>query len=237
MLKLLFFLLCGCCCATTPVKGQNRLVLLKSFDTLQASGRTMSEAQAAFHMIEQAPVCNDSRTEKANNCENRAELACHILEAAGFKPINFWIFKEGLVEAQFRTKEAVKRSNGLAFNTGIGKQPYVFWRFHTAAGVIMGRDTLIFDPWTQHKLVLLREWSTSFFIEKSGRTAYVLPVTGQYSYFGTTKTGQLSLDKNIWLRKLDKDFNQMYCGLCGFISNKACNKRRNKKRSQSKNRL
>jgi hypothetical protein len=227
MQKLLFLLLCSYCCALGSA-GQNRIVLLKSFDTLAVSGEPRADAAALFTLISQAPVGMSSKKEKANNCENRAELAYHILAAYGYKPVNFWLFKEGLVEPGYSNRDAVTRSKGLAFNTGIGKQPYVFWHFHVATGIVYHGDTLIFDPWTQGKLVSLRQWALSFYKEAQGRTAYLFPVRGQYSYFGSTAKGQMNPDKAAWLPNIDSNYNQMYCGLCGFRNNKECNKRKHK---------
>ncbi|WP_293304108.1 protein-glutamine glutaminase family protein [Pedobacter sp. UBA5917] len=210
--------------------AQNSMATLPTFDSLFISPKTVAEAGQAFDLIKNAPIFLSSKREKANNCENRAEFTYFVLEKMGFKPINFWIFKEGLVEPKYSTAREVRRSNGLAFNTSTSGRDMVFWGYHVAAGLIvqngMHPDTLVFDPWTQGKLTTLKQWSTSFFQEPAGRTVYIFPVTGQYRFYGTTTIGQVSNMKEDWIKNLDTDFNQMYCGLCGITPNEKCSKAR-----------
>lgn len=206
--------------------AQNTLKNIASFDSLYVSAKNMDEVKNAYGIIEKAPIYLTSRKEMANNCENRAEFTFYVLEKMGFKPINFWIFKEGLVDPKYNTSRLVRNSNGLAFNTHTSGRPMVYWGYHVAAGLILDnnghRDTIVFDPWTQGKITTLKSWSTSFFEEPKGRTVYVFPVTGQYRFYGTTDIGQVSNLKEDWAKNLDTDFNQMYCGLCGITPNEKC---------------
>jgi hypothetical protein len=210
--------------------GQNNYQLINSFDAVQVSEKTLEDVNAAYKIIENAPIYLRTKKEKANNCENRAEFNFYVLEKLGFKPINFWIFKEGLIEPKYNTAKLVTGSNGLAFNTKVGRKPMVYWGYHVATGVIIQNngknDTLIFDSWTQGKITNLKDWSLSFFQEPNGRIIYVLPVIGLYKFYGTTAIGQLSTQKSDWSKNIDNDFNQMYCGLCGITPNKKCNKNR-----------
>ncbi len=215
-------------CFPQSLCAQNRRQLLNSFDSLFVSDKTLAEADTVFQLIAKAPIATKTKKEKANNCENRAEFAFYVLEKQGFRPINFWIFKEGLVESKYNTSKLVSKSNGLVFNTKIGSKPLVYWGYHVATGIILEnnglRDTLVFDPWTQGKLVDLPTWSLSFFNQPGGRTIYIFPVTGLYKFYGTTSIGQLSTNKSNWEKNLDTDFLQMYCGLCGITPNSQCQK-------------
>ncbi len=217
----IFLLLIIC----TEISAQNKMQMIKGFDNIAVSQKSMSDANAAFQIIKGAPIHLTNKTEMANNCENRAEFAFSVLTKLGFKPVNFWIFKEGLVETTYTTAKAVKKSNGLAFNTHLGSKPYVFWGYHVASGIILDNngqnDTLIFDPWTQGGFVTLKQWALSFFQEPTGRTVYAFPVTGLYRFYGTTGIGQLSKEKADWTNT-DNDLNQMYCGLCGITPNAKC---------------
>ena len=215
---------------TFIANSQNKLQIMESFDSIEVSSKSYEEAKNALKIIKEAPIFLGNKREIANNCENRAQFAYSILEKLGFSPANYWLFKEGLVEERFATAKKVKRSTGLAYNTGIGRKPYVFWIYHVATGITIKRngkeEVLIYDPWTQNKLVTLKEWSLSFYREKSGRTAYVMSVRGLYNYFGTNSIGQVSIDQNDWNKKIGSPCNQMYCGLAGITPNKKCCKKR-----------
>lgn len=232
MRRLEFMLvLCFACCFA--VDAQNNLKTLDGFDSLNVSLKTMDDVKAAFDIIQKAPIYLLSKKEISNNCENRAEFAFYVLEKLGFHPINFWIFKEGLVEKEYNTPELVNNSKGLAFNTSLTGRSMVYWRYHVAAGAIIEnngkRDTIVMDPWTQGKITTLKDWALSFFVEPRGRTVYVFPVLGLYSFYGTTDIGQLSMVKVEWDKNLDADFNQMYCGLCGITPNGKCDRPRFRK--------
>jgi hypothetical protein len=206
--------------------SNNKLELLNGFDTFQTSDKTLDQANEAFEIISNAPIASTTCKEKANNCENKAAFSSYILNKLDFKPINFWIFKEGLIENR-------KDIGGLAYDTKTKKCKTLFWQYHVAAGIIINTDTLIFDPWTQGELVSLRKWALSFYEVNTGRTAFVLPVLGNYFYFPTTQEGKLITTKQQWQNNIDIDSNQMYCGLCGITPNKKCNKKKFKEKISS----
>lgn len=213
-----------------PVKGQNILKRLEPFDTVEVSNKTKKDIDSAFEIVKNAPIFFKNKKQIANNCENRSQFVYLVLEKLGFKPVNFWLFKEGLVENKYTTTSDVKKSIGLTYNTKIGRKPNVFWGYHVATGVIVNDDDkkkiYIFDPWTQDVLVSLKAWSLSFFGTQTNRTAYVLPVNGLYKYYGTKELGQVSLLKDKWQENLDESKNQMYCGLAGITPNHKCEKKR-----------
>ena len=203
--------------------AQNKLEILKGFDSLKVSQKTIQEANAAFKIIQNAPISLNTCKKKANNCENRAEFGYFVLNKLGFKPINFWIFKEGLIEGN-------KDIGGLEWDTKTTECKTLYWKYHVATGIIIstdkGLDTLIYDPWTQGKLTTLREWSLSFYKPNAIRTVFAFPVIDNYFYFPITRKGKLMTTRESWQINLDTDANQMYCGLCGITPNKKCEKNR-----------
>ncbi|RYG15160.1 MAG: hypothetical protein EOO07_16030 [Chitinophagaceae bacterium] len=148
----------------------------------------------------------------------------------GFKPVDFWLLKEGLVEPQYDTPRKVKNSDPLCYTPVSSTDVLGCWGYHVAAGVQIEVDgqaqIMIIDPWTQGKLTTLNEWALSFFAQKSGRTAYVFPVKDNYKFYGSNGTGQISYSKKDWEENLDDDNNQLYCGLCGITPNEKCEKKK-----------
>lgn len=208
------------------VKGllaQSKLEIIKGFDSLMISEKTIQEANKAFEIIRNAPITLSTCKQKANNCENRAEFGNFVLNKLGFKPINFWIFKEGLIDGYTDI-------GGLEWDTGTKECKTLYWKYHVAAGIIIttdkGSDTLVYDPWTQGKLTTLRDWSLSFYKPNSARIVFAFPVIDNYFYFPTTPEGKLIITKEAWQINLDIDANQMYCGLCGITPNRKCKKNR-----------
>lgn len=209
----------------SEMNAQNHLKLIQSFDSISLSEKTLTEANLAFSIIENAPIEFKNCKEVANNCENRAEFGNHVLKQLGFKPINFWIFKEGLIEG-------FNELGGLEYTSKTTDCKTLFWKYHVASGIVIntdqGLDTLIFDPWTQGKLVTLREWSLSFFKPNANRTVFAFGVLDNYYYFPTTNKGKLITTEDQWQAYVDKDSFQMFCGLCGITPNKKCLKSRHK---------
>lgn len=199
------------------VVAQHTMQVVKSFDTPEISAKTIADAQKAYDIISNAPIVLDSDKKIANNCENRAEFGFTVLSKMGFKPVNFWIYKEGYFEDD---------KGGLEYNTG---RKIVHWRYHVAAGIIIpsesGYDTLIYDPWTQHKLTSLKAWATSFFIAAKPRKVFVFSVTDNY-YFFPTNNNKLVTSKEDWNLYKDSNLSQMYCGLAGITPNGKCSKKR-----------
>lgn len=227
----LLILLCLNLACISKLSSQNNKVILESFNTIEKSNKTMEEANQAFQIIANAPISKKKRKHKINNCENKAGFASLILKNLGFKPINFWIFKEGLIKGE-------DNKGGLYYDKKRCQcKKSASWGYHVGAGVILntpeGLDTLIFDPWTYSKLVSLDEWSLSFFRQSSGRTIYIFPVSKNYRFY-PTENEKLITDENKWEKFLDKDDNQMYCGLCGITPNSKCSKKRFRKRIKAK---
>lgn len=210
--------------------AQNKMELINSFDKLEVSFNSLSELNRAYEIISEAPIALNTCKEKANNCENRAEFSHFVLSKLGFKAINFWIYKEGLIENQ-------EDVGCLEFDTRTNCKK-LFWKYHVAAGVLIQNggktDTFVIDPWTQHRLTTLKEWSVSFFRPGSNRTVFVFPVIENYYYFPVTAKGKLMTAKEAWSAYIDKDTSQMYCGLCGITPNRKCNKKRFKEEINKK---
>ena len=212
--------------------AQNKLEILNGFDSLPISQRTIHETGAAFSTIQNAPITLNTCKKKANNCENRAGFGYVVLNKLGFKPINFWIFKEGLIDG-------FKDVGGLRWDAKTTYCKTIYWKYHVGAGVIInsekGLDTLIFDPWTQGKLTTLKEWALSFYKPNSNRTVFAFPVLDNHFYFPTSRQGKLMTSRESWQLYLDRgNANQMYCGLCGIKSNRKCGKNRFKGAINSK---
>ncbi|MDG1332463.1 MAG: protein-glutamine glutaminase family protein [Crocinitomicaceae bacterium] len=84
-------------------------------------------------------------TNRSNNCEDRANAACLLLDAWGISNAKAWCF-------------AGKNANYLN-----GKGTLKGWSYHVAAFVLVENegeiDSLVFDPLTSTTLMTIKEWS------------------------------------------------------------------------------
>lgn len=213
---------------TISVSAQHQLNVLETFDDIKVSKKNYDEVKQAFDILKNAPLDFFDCKARYNNCENRSAFTIKLLNKLGFEAINFWLFKEKLIKGQ-------AKSDALYYTPSGCKR--VSWGYHVAGGVIINNgdkiDTLVLDPWTQNDIKSLNDWATSFYLSGTKRTAFVMLVLKNY-YFYPTDKNKLKTDKDSWVKYIDEDEWQMYCGLSGITPNKKCAKAKFRDRISSK---
>lgn len=189
--------------------SQKKIEYLKNSDNITLSNISMEKAQELFIEMKRAPLFN---MKDCNNCEDRANAIAYILTKRGYTVAKFWLFGEGKISL----------SNEIYL---LKSQKCGTWGYHVAIGlqVIIDnkQETVILDPATQDKAVLLENWALPLIQEN--RTGFL--IIKDYSFYTYPVLNDKFQANSVWISK-DVELSKTACGLCG-IKPRNCDKRRN----------
>jgi hypothetical protein len=163
-------------------------------DSLDISIAERSAVDSAFYFISNELEFIDF--DNCDECASRAHLIAAILENRypSLKLAKVWLFAD-FKRASMEEKYKFKKNSYLVLNEACSR-----WGYHVAPAVIIenkgGTDTIVLDPSTQKKAVLLNNWAYKL-IPDDGSALITLKEKKYYS-FPENKNNKFNDNAEIW---------------------------------------
>ncbi len=163
-------------------------------DSLEISSTEKSTVDSAFSFISNELEFIDF--DDCNECASRAHLIAAILENRyhSLKLAKVWLFAD-FKRASMEEKYKLKKNSYLVLNEECSR-----WGYHVAPAVIIESkgvtDTIVLDPSTQKKAVLLNKWAYKLIPDEG--SAFIILKEKKYYSFPENKNDKFNDNAEIW---------------------------------------